>query len=118
MPRRAGAALAMLVLPFAGHAAPDADATADADAGAGRAHRVHVNGTRANEYKAEHAQSAKYTEKLVDTPQTVIVIKKELFEQQGATTLTEALRNTPGVGTFFLGENGSATSSTSSRSTC
>ncbi|WP_440963751.1 catecholate siderophore receptor Fiu [Massilia sp. GER05] len=106
-PRRAGAALAMLVLPLAGHAAPDLDAAADADAGAGRPHRVHVNGARENDYKAEHAQSAKYTEKLVDTPQTVIVIKKALFEQQGATTLTEALRNTPGVGTFFLGENGS-----------
>jgi catecholate siderophore receptor len=35
------------------------------------------------------------------------VIRKDVFEQQGATTLTEALRNTPGVGTFFLGENGS-----------
>jgi catecholate siderophore receptor len=104
-PRRTGAALAMLVLPLAGHAA---DAAADADAGL-RPHRVHVNGARENEYKADHAQSAKYTEKLVDTPQTVIVIKKELFEQQGATTLTEALRNTPGVGTFFLGENGSTT---------
>jgi catecholate siderophore receptor len=68
--------------------------------------RVHVVGARESEFKADHAQSAKYTEKLVDTPQTVIVIKKELFEQQGATTLTEALRNTPGVGTFFLGENG------------
>jgi catecholate siderophore receptor len=107
MPRRAGAALALLVLPLAGHAAPDADAAADADDGAGRPHRVHVNGTRDNDYKADHVQSAKYTEKLVDTPQTLIVIKKELFEQQGATTLTEALRNTPGVGTFFLGENGS-----------
>jgi catecholate siderophore receptor len=57
--------------------------------------------------KAERASSAKYTEKLVDTAQTLTVIKKELIEQQGATTLTEALRNTPGVGAFFLGENGS-----------
>jgi catecholate siderophore receptor len=51
--------------------------------------------------------SAKYTEKLVDTAQTLTVIKRELVEQQGAVTLTEALRNTPGVGAFFLGENGS-----------
>jgi catecholate siderophore receptor len=57
--------------------------------------------------QAERASSAKYTEKLVDTAQTLTVIKKELIEQQGATTLTEALRNTPGVGAFFLGENGS-----------
>ena len=60
-----------------------------------------------NDFKAERAGSPKYTEKLVDTPQTITVIKKELFQQQNATTLTEALRNSPGVGTFFLGENGS-----------
>jgi outer membrane receptor protein involved in Fe transport len=59
-----------------------------------------------NEFKADQAASGKYTQPLVDTPQTIIVIKKELIEQQGAVTLTEALRNTPGVGTFFLGENG------------
>jgi len=92
------AALALMALPLAAAAA---DALPDAP------HQVRVNGDRANDYKAEHAQSAKYTEPLVDTPQTVVVIKRELFEQQGAVTLTEALRNTPGVGTFFLGENGS-----------
>lgn len=111
------AALAML-LPLAGHAASAADAPAaapaaaapaveSADAQSARPHEVHINGERENEYKADRAGSAKYTEALVDTPQTIMVIKKELFQQQGATTLTEALRNTPGVGTFFLGENGS-----------
>lgn len=50
--------------------------------------------------------SPKFTQPLVDTPQTVQIIDKELFNQQGATTLTEALRNSPGVGTFFAGENG------------
>jgi catecholate siderophore receptor len=116
-------ALSMLVLPLAAHAADDAAAAAAAATAAASApasadarqlsdedrdnpRRVHVRGEKENDFKADHAQSAKYTEKLVDTPQTVIVIKKELFEQQGATTLTEALRNTPGVGTFFLGENG------------
>jgi catecholate siderophore receptor len=68
---------------------------------------VKVSGSRENDFKAERAASAKYTEKLVDTAQTLTVLKKELIEQQGATTLTEALRNTPGVGAFFLGENGS-----------
>jgi catecholate siderophore receptor len=101
----AGAALVLLVLPLAGHAADEAEA---ASADAGRHQRVHIVGERRGEQdlKAEHAQSPKYTEALLDTPQTVIAIRKELFEQQGATTLTEALRNTPGVGTFFLGENG------------
>ncbi|WP_338767828.1 catecholate siderophore receptor Fiu [Massilia sp. METH4] len=67
---------------------------------------VVVDAAKENDYKAERAASPKYTEKLVNTPQTITVIKKELFEQQTATTLTEALRNSPGVGTFFLGENG------------
>jgi len=66
---------------------------------------VKVQGT-AEGIKADKAASVKYTEKLVDTAQTITVIKKELIEQQGAVTLTEALRNTPGVGAFFLGENG------------
>ena len=119
-------ALSMLVLPLAAHAADDGGAAAAAVAAAapaatsatapsdfqegrdehGNPRRVHIRGEKESDFKADRAQSAKYTEKLVDTAQTVIVIKKELFEQQGATTLTEALRNTPGVGTFFLGENG------------
>ena len=58
-------------------------------------------------YKADVSASPKATAALLDTPQTVTVIKQELFHQQAATTLTEALQNTPGVGTFYLGENGS-----------
>src|SRR3546814_10277102 len=43
------------------------------------------------------------------------VIGKELFNEQGATTLTEVLRNSPGVGTFYAGENGNTTSGDSIR---
>lgn len=57
-------------------------------------------------YKAETVSSPKFTQPLVDTPQTIQVITNEVFKQQGATTLAEALRNSPGVGTFFVGENG------------
>ncbi|MBI1198784.1 MAG: catecholate siderophore receptor Fiu [Phenylobacterium sp.] len=57
--------------------------------------------------RREVIQSPKFTQPLKDTPQTIQVIGKELFNQQGAVTLTEALRNSPGVGTFFAGENGS-----------
>lgn len=56
-------------------------------------------------YKADKVSSPKFTQPLVDTPQTISVIKKELLQDQGATTLTEALRNTPGV-TMTMGENG------------
>lgn len=56
-------------------------------------------------YKAESSASPKFTQKLVDTPQTVQVIKKEVLQEQGAASLMEALRNTPGI-TMQLGENG------------
>ncbi len=68
---------------------------------------VTVKAQAESAYKADTVSSPKFTQPLVDTPQTISVIKKELIEQQGGTTLTEALRNTPGVSTFFLGENGS-----------
>ncbi|MEW9623663.1 catecholate siderophore receptor Fiu [Rhodanobacter geophilus] len=67
---------------------------------------VTVEGT-AVPYKVDQVSSPKFTQPLVDTPQTIVVISNELIHEQGATTLTEALRNTPGVGTFFAGENGS-----------
>jgi catecholate siderophore receptor len=56
--------------------------------------------------KPERSSNPRFTRPLQETPQTVQVITATLFNQQGATTLTEALRNSPGVGTFFAGENG------------
>lgn len=61
--------------------------------------------TDAPAYKADKASSPKLTQPLLDTPQTITVIKKELLLEQAATTLSEALRNTPGI-TLLLGENG------------
>lgn len=49
--------------------------------------------------------SPKYTESLLDTPQTITVIPKEIIEQQGATTLRDVLRNVPGL-TVAAGEGG------------
>ena len=51
--------------------------------------------------------SPKYTQPLLDVPQTITVIPRDVFEQQGATTLRDVLRNTPGV-TFQAGEGGTA----------
>lgn len=55
--------------------------------------------------KINRVSSPKFTQELVDTPQTIAVVSKEVLKQQGATTLSQALKNTPGV-TFLLGENG------------
>lgn len=56
-------------------------------------------------YKVDKSSSSKVTQDLVDTPQTISVITKKVMEEQQATTLVEALRNTPGI-TLNLGENG------------
>ncbi|KQV96979.1 catecholate siderophore receptor Fiu [Rhizobacter sp. Root1221] len=93
------AALALMAMPaavFAQQAGPAATDTLPA---------VKVKAAVENDYKAEKSSSPKFTQPLVDTPQTITVIKKEILLQQGATTLSEALRNTPGI-TFQMGENG------------
>ncbi|NID15603.1 catecholate siderophore receptor Fiu [Luteibacter yeojuensis] len=66
-----------------------------------------VEADRSSDYRVDKVSSPKFTQSLLDTTQTIQVIGKQLIQQQGATTLTEALRNSPGVGTFFVGENGS-----------
>jgi catecholate siderophore receptor len=49
--------------------------------------------------------SGKFTAPLLDTPKSVTVIPAALVEEQGATSLVEALKNVPGV-TFNAGEGG------------
>jgi catecholate siderophore receptor len=80
--------------------------TALADAAADGSTHVLVKGDRRAPYKTDTSASKKATAELIDTPQTIQVIGKEIIREQGATTLTEALRNSAGVGTFYLGENG------------
>lgn len=51
--------------------------------------------------------SPRYTAPLRDVPQTIAVIPKATIAQQGATTLSDALRNVPGI-TLQAGEGGGA----------
>jgi catecholate siderophore receptor len=53
------------------------------------------------------ASSPKYTVPLRDVGQTVALIPRTIMEEQGATTLAEALRNVPGI-TLQAGEGGGA----------
>ena len=50
-------------------------------------------------------QSPKYQVPLRDIAQTIAVIPRAVMEEQGATTLSEALRNVPGI-TLQAGEGG------------
>lgn len=93
------AGLGLAVLPALAHAeATDNARTLD---------KIDVHAVRG--FKADKVASPKFTQTLQDTPQTIQVITSDLFNQQGAATLTEALRNIPGVGTFYAGENGNTT---------
>jgi catecholate siderophore receptor len=51
--------------------------------------------------------STKYTEPLRDIPQTIQVIPQDVIETQGVATLSDALRNVPGI-TLQAGEGGGA----------
>lgn len=51
--------------------------------------------------------SPRYTEPLRNIPQTITVIPRQIIEQQGATSLTEVMRNVPGL-TITAGEGGVA----------
>lgn len=64
---------------------------------------LEVHGQRENNPLA----SPKYTQPLVDLPQTITVIPRSVIDQQGATTLRDVLRNTPGI-TFQAGEGGTS----------
>jgi catecholate siderophore receptor len=88
------------------HAA-DADAFAADAADARNLPTVNVEGHTVEGYKVDTLSGPKYLKPLVDTTQTIQIIPADLIQQQAAATLTEALRNSAGVGTFYAGENGS-----------
>ena len=57
--------------------------------------------------RAPGVESPKYAVPLRDIPQTIAVVPRAVIEAQGATTLSEALRNVPGI-TLQAGEGGGA----------
>ncbi|HLR12330.1 MAG TPA: catecholate siderophore receptor Fiu [Burkholderiaceae bacterium] len=59
-------------------------------------------------YLREQLNSPKFVTPVSQTPKTLQIISRELMEDQKTTNLTEALRNTPGVGAFSMGETGSS----------
>lgn len=98
------AAAAALSVPLALHAQQATPAT-DTKAGTLPAVTVKAAAESAAPIKTDKVDSPKFTQPLLDTPQTVQVVNKELLQQQGAATLMDALRNTPGI-TMQLGEGG------------
>jgi len=77
-----------------------ADAAADAGPQATRLPTVEVQG----DGKIE-ASSPKYTAPLLDTPQTITIVPREIIEQQNLLSLRDILSTLPGI-TFGAGEGG------------
>ncbi len=55
----------------------------------------------------QQLSSPKYTKPLLDTPQTTTIVPASVMQQQGASTLKQALKNSPGI-SMQAGEGGSA----------
>jgi catecholate siderophore receptor len=56
-----------------------------------------VEGSSSSDYRAEQPSLNKLTQPLRDTPQSIAVVTQQLMEDQGVTTLRDALRNVPGI---------------------
>jgi catecholate siderophore receptor len=56
-------------------------------------------------YKPGAPASPKYTEPMIDIPQTITVVPEAVIEERGATTLRDVLRNVPGI-SLQAGEGG------------
>ncbi len=54
-------------------------------------------------YRVENSALTKLSESIRDTPQSIATISKELLDDRGATSLNDALRNSPGI-TLGAGE--------------
>lgn len=68
--------------------------------------KISVEGSEASSaYKADEASSFKYTAPLLDTPQTMTVIPRQVIEDQSLLTLRDILSTVPGI-TFGAGEGG------------
>ena len=84
-----------------------AETSADAAATAAAAERepTDLDSIEVQAQRLKKAASPKYTEDLVDTPQTITVVTKEVMDQQGLLLLRDVLTTLPGI-TFGAGEGG------------
>lgn len=67
--------------------------------------KISVGAEGQGSYKPDLASSPKYTEPLLDTPQTITIIPLELIQDQKLLTMRDILSTVPGI-TFGAGEGG------------
>lgn len=66
---------------------------------------IQVEGTRPAPFNVKHSASDKFTAPVLDTTKSLQIVPQELIQSQAASTLTDVLRNSPGI-TFGAGEGG------------
>lgn len=64
-----------------------------------------ITASNQNPIKADTVNHSKFNQPLLDVPQSIQVIPRQVLEEQGAQTLQEVLRNVPGIA-FTMGEAG------------
>lgn len=84
---------------------PTAEKPAPAAATDSEMDEVVVTAQTEDSYQVKRVSSLKYSEPLLDVPQTITVVPQAVIEDQNATTLRDVLRNVPGV-SFQAGEGG------------
>lgn len=66
---------------------------------------IYANATQEKGLKVDESANSKFTVPLLDVPKSVSIISQQLIEDTNVTTLSEALRNVPGI-TLGAGEGG------------
>jgi len=79
---------------------------AHAQSGSVHLPELEISGQTEQSYSVEKAAGVKFTQDLVDTPKTITIVNEALLQDQGVTSLQDALRNVSGVSTFGAGEGG------------
>lgn len=86
-------------------AAPEADSV---EPGSTVLPDMTVTGQDPGNYYQSELSSPKFAKPISKTGKTIQIIDKPQMEDQHATSLQDAMRNTPGVGAFSMGETGSS----------
>ena len=86
--------------PVLAQSAGDAPTAPTSEAGPMQLPTISVQGAETappSGYKADQSSLGKLTEPLLNTPVTIETVTRQLMDDQGVTTVREALRNVPGI---------------------
>jgi len=101
----AAALASLLASPAFAQSVPATAAAASAADSAAERTPTDLDAVEVTRERIARPASPKFSEPLLETPQSVTVVPAELMQEQGVTTLRDALRNVPGI-SMQAGEGG------------